>query len=256
MELHGIKIIIDPYLSNSLAKKYQGTIFPHKRMMPIPIDVDELPEPDIVLLTHAHSDHMDEETIGPLANRFSSLEFIVPQAVIHTAKERIGAQHNIQGVNAHDIVELSAKCHLTVFPAAHETFEKTSANEYPYLGYGISTADVRLYHSGDTVPFPGLVDLLTDFAPDIALLPVNGRDETRRTRGVPGNMTLEEAVDLCQQANIAHCIPHHFGMFSFNTIDVSAIERVAAATDAPRIICPKPHYGYRIKSRHKPTTPK
>jgi L-ascorbate metabolism protein UlaG (beta-lactamase superfamily) len=58
----------------------------------------------------------------------------------------------------------------------------------------------------------------------VALLPINGRDEFRLARGVPGNFTVEEAVALCKEAGIAHLIGHHWGMFDFNTIEKSAAE--------------------------------
>jgi hypothetical protein len=55
-------------------------------------------------------------------------------------------------------------------------------------------------------------------------LPINGRDEYRRSRNVPGNFTLVEAVELCQQTDIPIMIAHHFGMFEFNTVNVGDAE--------------------------------
>ena len=40
------RILIDPYLSDSLAIKYAGKPNDHKRMMPAPIGVEDLPRPD------------------------------------------------------------------------------------------------------------------------------------------------------------------------------------------------------------------
>ena len=70
------RILIDPYLSDSLAKKSAGRKHPHKRMMPPPVDVAALPQPDIVLVTHAHTDHLDPETLAPLFARFPDLPFV------------------------------------------------------------------------------------------------------------------------------------------------------------------------------------
>jgi hypothetical protein len=66
----------------------------------------------------------------------------------------------------------------------------------------------------------------------LALLPVNGRDELRRSKGIPGNFTLEEAVDLCRCSGIPILIAHHFGMFGFNTLNPELIDQ-AAETAAP-----------------------
>ena len=53
------RILIDPYLSDSLARKYAGQANDHRRMMPVPVVPEALPRPDVVLVTHAHTDHMD-----------------------------------------------------------------------------------------------------------------------------------------------------------------------------------------------------
>ena len=47
------RLLIDPYLSDSLARKYAGTAYPHLRMMAAPVSVAALPRPDLVLVTHA-----------------------------------------------------------------------------------------------------------------------------------------------------------------------------------------------------------
>jgi L-ascorbate metabolism protein UlaG (beta-lactamase superfamily) len=62
---------------------------------------------------------------------------------------------------------------------------------------------------------------------DLALLPVNGRDTERLTKGIAGNFTLAEAIGLCRQARIPALIAHHYGMFAFNTIDAETIDQAA-----------------------------
>jgi L-ascorbate metabolism protein UlaG (beta-lactamase superfamily) len=84
---------------------------------------------------------------------------------------------------------------------------------------------VRLYHSGDCVPYDGLTASVAALKPHLALLPVNGRDEERSGHGVPGNFTLDEAVTLCKDAGVRAMIAHHHGLFDFNTIEPGAIDR-------------------------------
>ena len=75
---------------------------------------------------------------------------------------------------------------------------------------------------------------------DLALLPVNGRSEHLSQRGIAGNMTFSEALDLCRVANIGNMIPHHFGMFAFNTADPTELRRQIECLDAasPRCLLP------------------
>src|ERR1700712_4628335 len=49
IEFNRFRMLIDPYLSDSLAEKYKGTKFPHTRMMAAPILPDELDRLDLVL---------------------------------------------------------------------------------------------------------------------------------------------------------------------------------------------------------------
>lgn len=233
------KILIDPYLSDSLAKKYAGQANDHKRMVHIPITPNDLPKPDLVLITHSHTDHMDSETLAPLAQKYPKIPFYVPLSNIKIAKERIGISANIIGVDADETISFSKDLNIVVFPAAHETLEVDTNGHYLYLGYGIADDNFKLYHSGDTIPFSGLSERIHSLSPDIVLLPVNGRDKHRLNAGIPGNFTLEEAYKFAQNAKIF--IPHHWGMFSFNTIDPQEILDFSRKNKIDSIILP--HHG-------------
>lgn len=229
-------ILIDPYLSDSLAKKYTGKKNDHKRMVPIPIAPADLPRPDLILVTHAHTDHMDSETLKPLVEAHKGLKVIVPKSKLEMAQERIGENAELVGVDADDIINIDDKLSIHVFPAAHETLAKDESGQHEYLGYGIEDAGLKIYHSGDTIPFNGLQERVDKFAPDIALLPVNGRDALRLSEGIPGNLTLEEAYSLVQDVPIF--IPHHWGMFAFNTFDPKAIIEFSKGLDENNIVLP------------------
>lgn len=238
------RILIDPYLSDSLAKKYAGQTNNHQRMMPPPIDVKAVPKPDLVLVTHAHTDHMDPETLRPLAERFPDLPFVVPRAKLAVARERIGAEANLITVSDGQTLSPLPGLLLHVLPAAHETLERDADGNAIFLGFGVQTDAMTLYHSGDSIPFDGLADQVRALSPDLALLPVNGRDSVRLAAGVPGNFTLEEAIALCRETGIAWMVPHHFGMFAFNTVDEDTID--AAAASAPLNVI-KPVIGERLQ---------
>lgn len=220
------RLLIDPYLSDSLAIKYAGKPNAHSRMMPPPIALADLPRPDLVLITHAHTDHMDPQTLGPLHRRYPDLPFVVPVARQAAALERIGPAANLIVTDADAVLRPLPGLRLTVLPAAHETLDLDDQGRHPFLGYGIEANGLRLFHSGDSIPFDGLTQRLTAFAPHIGLLPVNGRDAARLAAGVPGNFTLTEAILLAE--TWPYLIPHHFGMFSFNTLDPAEIDAAAA----------------------------
>jgi len=92
-----------------------------------------------------------------------------------------------------------------------------------------------LYHSGDSLAYDRLAEELGQKPFDVLFLPINGRDPAR---GVPGNMTAAEAVDLAARVRPRYLIPHHYDMFTFNTVAVEVFEAEARRLPAgvePRI---------------------
>jgi L-ascorbate metabolism protein UlaG (beta-lactamase superfamily) len=224
-QYRGKLILLDPYLSDSLARKYRGKEFDHQRMMVAPILPDQITGCDWYLCTHGHTDHMDHETIRGVL-RASTPKFVVPRAEKDRARERGVPEETMHTVDAGDSISLSAdEIDLVAIPAAHEDLELSDDGAHRYLGYVLSFGPIRVYHSGDTVPFPGLIEILRELQIDIALLPINGRDVFRRSRGVPGNMTVQEAVALCREARIPVFLGHHFEMFAFNTVSRNEVRQ-------------------------------
>ena len=70
------------------------------------------------------------------------------------------------------------------------------------------------YHSGDTIPYDGMEEILGQWKIDIALLPIHGRRPERR---VAGNFWGREAANLAKVIGARMVIPCHYDMFEFNT---------------------------------------
>jgi L-ascorbate metabolism protein UlaG (beta-lactamase superfamily) len=115
-------------------------------------------------------------------------------------------------------------------PAAHEALDTDENGDYRYHGYCISIGGKTIYHSGDCVPYAGLVDAVAPHHPDVALLPINGRDPSR---GVSGNFSGPEAAALAQSLGVKHVIPNHYDLFAFNTADPQEFVDACEATSQP-----------------------
>ena len=243
----GKLILVDPYLSDYLAKKYERTLFPHIRLMKIPIHAKDVKNIDYILCSHPHSDHMDPETLTPISKNNPNCNFIVPSAEIQEAISRGIAKEQITPINAGQTLKIDENIIIQAIPAAHETFKINKKKEHSFLGFILNFNGIKLYHSGDCIPYDGLVDKLKRLMIDIALLPINGRDDFRLKNGIAGNFKIKEVLELCKQAEIKHLIVHHFGMFAYNTVteeDLKDLKR----QDSPslNIIIPQINYNYRI----------
>lgn len=230
-------LAIDPYLSDSLAEKYRGSLFPHVRLLPAPFGPDELPPLDAVLCTHRHTDHMDPGTLRPLFTHDPDALLVAPAAELAEARTRSGIDDDrMRLLDAGATLRLGDAT-VRAVPAAHEALDRDDLGRHRYLGYVIELPGVTLYHSGDCVPYPGQHEWLTGV--DVALLPVNGRDAHRLEHGVPGNFDVDEAIDLCAAAKVPTMVAHHWGMFSFNTADPSTFPLEAARRRGVVVVVPE-----------------
>lgn len=222
----GKKILIDPYLSDSLTKKYAGTGKPHIRMSEKVTDPALLKDILIVSSSHNHTDHLDAETLIPVINNNPDISFIIPEANREFVAERVKIPVDFpKGLNDGEQVTISGFTFHAI-PAAHNTIDRNEKGQCKYLGYIIQFGKWTVYHSGDTLWYNGLEDILSSFKPDLALLPINGNDPAR---GVAGNLNTEEAAALGKAANIKHIIPCHYNMFTFNTADPRDFAEKAAS---------------------------
>src|SRR4051794_33945799 len=66
MQCHGRHVLFDPYLSDSLTRKYAGTDKPHVRISERVVAPERLDFIDVITSTHGHTDHLDAETLAPI----------------------------------------------------------------------------------------------------------------------------------------------------------------------------------------------
>lgn len=187
-EINDIKIIVDPYLSDSVEK-----VEPHNKRR-VAVDESFLKiQPDIIILTHNHLDHTDPETLKFYLNNETSICVLASYNAWQTARKFGGIKNNYVMFNRG-----------TVWTEKGIKFEAVYAEHSDDYAIGvIICAEGKSYYiTGDTLYNKKIFkDLPRDI--DYIFLPVNGRGN---------NMNMEEAKVFCDKIG-AKAIPIHCGLF-------------------------------------------
>ncbi|MGB8167800.1 MAG: MBL fold metallo-hydrolase [Chthoniobacteraceae bacterium] len=213
----GRRLVLDPYLSDSLTVKYATTDKPHVRMTRRVIAPERLTGVDVITSSHNHTDHLDADTLRPLLAANSTAALVIPEANRAFVAARLALQGaDLRGLDDGGRIEI-AGIEINGVAAAHNDLDRDEAGRHRFLGYVIRAADWTIYHSGDTLLYPGMVEKLRQLGPiDVALLPINGNLPERR---VAGNLDGAEAARLAHEIGARLVIPCHYEMFAFNTAD-------------------------------------
>lgn len=188
----GAQIWIDPYLSDIVR-----VMFGVGRAFPPPINPSEA-EPDIVISTHWHEDHLDPEAVPALARRRPTAKFVMSPASMSHAIPLGVPKEQIVALTARQALDLGA-VKLNGIVARHEA--GVPGWEVPdAFGVVMDFGGVRVYHSGDTDYDPRIHRALAGTPLALATLCINGS---------VGNMNAHEAALLASHLEARAVMPHH-----------------------------------------------
>jgi len=197
--------------------------------VPAPFAADEALGVDLILITHDHVDHLDDQALPGIAAVSPGAIVVCPEGVV----ERIVAL-GIESTRVRGLPDDGRSRIATVtvdaVPACHGVLPADAYRLGPFLGYVVSAGGARVYHAGDTIPFDGLVERLRRLDVHLALLPINGRDEAREALGIVGNLDAREAAQLAVDMGADTVVPMHWDMFAANPGDPAALVAAARTT--------------------------
>ncbi len=227
----GRVFLFDPYLSDSLTRKYADTDKPHVRLTERCIEPGLLPRPEFVAASHVHTDHLDGDTLRPLARAHPGLPLVLPWPVLDEARRRLeGETVTFRPLEAGTRLE-GEGWSLEAVASAHNELATDEEGRHHCLGFILRSGPFTLYHSGDTLWHDGLVPVLRPLTCDVMLLPINGNRPERR---VAGNLNGTEAAALARACATRLVVPCHYDMFAFNTETTEEFERVCARLEQPQ----------------------
>lgn len=226
-------IVIDPYLSDSIAAGDPQSIW-QRRYAP-PVAPDQLGGAEAVLCTHEHADHFDPASLLPILAAAPQALCIAPQWIAGDAAHAgIDPTRTRLLRGEGDRLELPGGARVTAYPAAHYQLEHDPQRGHRWQGFLIELEGVRIYHSGDTIIYPGLITQLRALDLDVLILPVNGRDYFRDQQEIVGNLWPGEAAGLSAAASARLTIPCHWDMFACNALPPGSIAAAYADHHPPQ----------------------
>jgi L-ascorbate metabolism protein UlaG (beta-lactamase superfamily) len=204
LQMGGQNVIIDP--------NFARWLFVLKRLRKPGVQLRDLPPIDLVLVTHAHFDHLHRP----------SLRAIVQQARRrHARPPTIVVPHHVldlvSDLGFSDVVELDwwNSCRygglaVTHVPSRHWGARIIKDSHRGYGGYVLRGGKHSVYHAGDTAYFPGFREIGRRLAPELALLPIGAYNPPsfRNVHADPSDAT-RAFLDL----NARWMVPMHYGTF-------------------------------------------
>ena len=184
----GRKILIDPYLSDSVKKINPANY----RRVPVDESLFDI-NPDMLIFTHSHLDHYDPETAPRFIKQESKMTVLAPKSVWDEVR-KIGGDNNYVLFNRHTVWTQNGIRFRAVL-AAH--------SDPTPIGVIIDDGEKKYYVTGDTLYNEDIFEDIPEDV-DVMFLPVNG---------VGNNMNMADAKEFCKKVNPKMAVPMHVGLF-------------------------------------------
>jgi len=208
VRLAGHTVLFDPIFSERASPL--PTIGP-KRVVPLPIDIDDLPKIDLVMISHNHYDHLDEASVRRLAEMpQGSPRFLVPLGM-----KRWFADLGIARVDEYDWWQGTREGALaiTFVPVQHWSRRRLDdTNQTLWGGWVVEGEGMKLVHTGDTGYSRDFRDIGERLGPfDLAFIPI-GAYAPRWFMQVM-HVNVPEAVQVRADLRAERAIGIHWGTF-------------------------------------------
>lgn len=236
INLYGVKILTDPVLGPQIGVQLGPWQIGPKRHVDPALDPEELDRVDLILLSHAHMDHLDLPTLGKLAH---------PKTQVITAR---GTSRLLRQLSFRDVMELGGEesvtlphldVRVTAVPVRHWGNRFPWNTGYGYTGYLIERCGARLFYPGDTAYTPELKKLRRRGPIDLAFMPIGAYSPDSFQRN---HCTPEQAWKMFLDTGARWFMPIHYDTFVLSQEPVKEpLQRLLAAAgeEAHRIVTRK-----------------
>lgn len=224
---HGTTLVIDPYL---------GTGDPPRtvRMIPVPFNPGDVERMDALLVTHEHSDHVHEETQGPLLAQTDAPMYGPAASLSKTESWDIRDQVSADRFRQ---VEPGTSIEIGAFTINVKPANDPDADEP--VSYVIEHPTGTLFHGGDARPGEPFRAIGAEYDIDLGLLafgsagmiPDKQSGEPTYTKWYSDE---NEIIKAARQLQLDRLVPTHWDMWRGLTADPTVLHNHAASFAYPQ----------------------
>jgi len=204
VQIGGKSVMIDP--------NFARWLFVLKRLRRPGLRIADLPAIDMVLVSHAHFDHLHRPSLRAIVQNNLRKRGVAPAIIIPTHVSDL-----ISDLGFSEIIELdwwktshAGYLSVTHVPSRHWGARILKDSHRGYGGFVLKSGKHSLYHAGDTAYFNGFAEIGRRLSPEVALLPI-GAYNPEQFRNVHANPA--DATHAFLDLKSRWMIPMHYGSF-------------------------------------------
>lgn len=203
----GVNVMTDPIFADRASPfSFSGP----KRVTPLPFQIADLPQIDVVVISHSHYDHLDKAAVIELAQRQAKLKFLVPLGL-----KKIFNDWGITNVEELDWWQSTdvAGVTFTATPVQHWSSRTPfDRNKTLWAGWMVSWPDFKFYFTGDSGYCDNFIETQARLGtPDLSAIPIGAylpRDFMKISHVNP-----EEAIQILRDLKSPKAVPIHWGTY-------------------------------------------
>lgn len=208
MQLGGLKILADPVFSKNASPLRFTT---HAFLGTMLYGPDDMPDIDIMLISHDHWDHLDYRSVMALKDRVKKV--VCPLGVgAHLEYWGFAPEQILEG-DWYDAFEAGPGLKVTITPARHFSGRFLQRNRTLWASFVLETPARRIFYSGDTGYGPHFAEIAARFGDfDLAIM----EDGQYNLAWHYVHMLPEETWQASVELGAKAVLPVHAGKFSIS----------------------------------------
>src|SRR3981081_3385857 len=204
VQIGGRSVLIDP--------NFARWLFVLKRLRRPGLRVRDLPPIDLVLVSHAHFDHLHRPSLRAIVHQTLRERGTAPAIIVPSHVSDL-----VSDLGFSEIIELDwwnssrhGNVAVTHVPSRHWGARILKAAPRGDGGFVLQAGNHSVYHAGDTAYFSGFREIGRRLSPELALLPIGAYNppQFRNVHTSPADAT-RAFLDL----NARWMVPMHYGTF-------------------------------------------